>query len=45
MEIGEPPLVKTAASLFQNICYGHRNQLSVGIIVAGWDRKLGGQVN
>ena len=43
--MGEEPLVKTAATVFQDLCYGYRDQLSAGIIVAGWDRKLGGQVN
>jgi 20S proteasome subunit beta 1 len=44
MEIGEEPSVKTAAAIFQDMCYNYRDQLSAGIICAGWDRKLGGQV-
>jgi 20S proteasome subunit beta 1 len=44
MEIGEEPLVMTAAKIFQDVCYNYRDQMSAGIIVAGWDRKLGGQV-
>jgi 20S proteasome subunit beta 1 len=44
MEIGEEPLVKTAATMFSELCYNYRDQLSAGIICAGWDRKLGGQV-
>jgi len=45
MQFGEEPLVKTAASIFQDLCYSYRDQLSAGIICAGWDRKLGGQVH
>ncbi|KFM76657.1 Proteasome subunit beta type-6, partial [Stegodyphus mimosarum] len=44
MELGEPVTVKTAANDFRQICYNYRESLSAGIIVAGWDRKLGGQV-
>jgi len=44
MEIGEEPLVKTAATLFQRLCYNYRDQLTAGIICAGWDRKVGAQV-
>ena len=44
MEIEEEPLVKTAATLFQRLCYNYRDQLSAGIICAGWDRKVGAQV-
>jgi len=44
MEMGEDPLVKTAAKVFQDLCYNYRDSLSAGIICAGWDRKLGGQV-
>jgi 20S proteasome subunit beta 1 len=44
MEIGEEPMVSTAATLFGQLCYNYRDQLSAGIICAGWDRKLGGQV-
>ena len=44
IELGEEPLVKTAASVFQDLCYGYRDQLSAGIICAGWDRRKGGQV-
>merc|ERR1712002_1398451 len=44
MEMGEQPLVKTAASVFQDLCYNYRDSLSAGIIVAGWDKRLGGQV-
>jgi len=44
MEIGEEPLVMTAAKIFQELCYTYRDRMSAGIICAGWDRKLGGQV-
>lgn len=44
LEIGEEPLVKTAAKIFQDLCYTNRDQMSAGIICAGWDRKEGGQV-
>jgi 20S proteasome subunit beta 1 len=44
MEIGEEPLVKTAAKIFQDLCYNYRDQMSAGIICAGWDRKEGAQV-
>ena len=44
MQFGEEPLVKTAAAIFQELCYNYRDQLSAGIICAGWDRKHGGQV-
>ncbi|XP_031563714.1 proteasome subunit beta type-6-like [Actinia tenebrosa] len=44
IEIGEPIEVKTAANLFREMCYGYRDQLSAGIICAGWDKRNGGQV-
>jgi len=44
MEMGEEPLVKTVAHMFKQLCYDHRDQLSAGIIVAGWDKINGGQV-
>mmetsp|Transcript_17766 Transcript_17766/g.56132 ORF Transcript_17766/g.56132 Transcript_17766/m.56132 type:complete len:242 (+) Transcript_17766:62-787(+) len=44
MEYGKPPKVATAASFFQNICYQNKNNLTAGIIVAGWDEEKGGQV-
>ena len=45
MELGEEPLVKTAASVFKTVCYNNRDSLSAGILVAGWDKRLGGQVS
>jgi len=44
IELGEPPLVKTAASLFQELCYNNKDRLLAGIICAGWDRLQGGSV-
>jgi len=44
IELGEAPLVKTAASLFRQFCYDYRDSLVAGIICAGWDKKDGGQV-
>ena len=42
--MGELPPVKKAAAVFRQYCYDYRDQLMAGIIVAGWDPKLGGQV-
>ncbi|XP_038624643.1 proteasome subunit beta type-6 [Tachyglossus aculeatus] len=44
IELDEPPLVHTAASLFKEMCYRYREDLMAGIIVAGWDSRKGGQV-
>lgn len=44
MENDEPPLVHTAANVFRELCYNYRDQLTAGIIVAGWDKRNGGQV-
>jgi len=44
VQTGEPALVKTAANIFREMCYNYRDSLTAGIIVAGWDHKLGGQV-
>jgi len=44
MELGEQPTVETAANVFRDMCYNYRDQLTAGIIVAGWDRRNGGQV-
>ncbi|XP_065890081.1 proteasome subunit beta type-6-like [Dysidea avara] len=44
IELGEEPLVKSAASLFRQFCYDYRDSLLAGIICAGWDKKAGGQV-
>ncbi|CAK8691256.1 unnamed protein product [Clavelina lepadiformis] len=42
--MGGLPSVKKAAETFRDYCYNYRDQLMAGIIVAGWDPKLGGQV-
>jgi 20S proteasome subunit beta 1 len=44
VELGRAPLVKTAASLFQELCYNNKDRLQASIICAGWDAKEGGQV-
>ncbi|KAJ8255031.1 hypothetical protein GJAV_G00200190 [Gymnothorax javanicus] len=44
VEVGEPPLVQTAANLFKEMCYRYREELMAAIIVAGWDKRNGGQV-
>ncbi|KAI9891776.1 MAG: Proteasome subunit beta type-1 [Vezdaea aestivalis] len=40
----EPPTTQTAAALFQELCYDNKDQLSAGMIIAGYDRRSGGQV-
>jgi len=44
VQMGELPSVKKAAEIFRSYCYDYRDQLTAGIIVAGWDPKVGGQV-
>ena len=44
MQMGAEPSVHTAANIFREICYNYRDQLTAGIIVAGWDKDNGGQV-
>ncbi|XP_028316560.1 proteasome subunit beta type-9-like [Gouania willdenowi] len=44
IEIGEDPLVCSAATLVKNISYKYKEELMAHLIVAGWDRKDGGQV-
>ncbi|OCF35461.1 20S proteasome subunit beta 1 [Kwoniella heveanensis BCC8398] len=41
---GSAPPVATAAALFEKMCYDNKDQLSAGIIVAGWDKEAGGSV-
>lgn len=43
-QTGKEPRVAEAASEFRNYCYNYRDSLVAGIIVAGWDKELGGQV-
>ena len=45
MEMGEDPRVLAAANVFRELCYDHRDSLSAGIIVGGWDKRNGGQVS
>lgn len=40
----ETPLVKTAGTLFQDLCYSNKDRLMAGIIVGGWDRQNGGSI-
>ena len=40
----QPPTTHIGASLFQELCYQHKDQLSAGIIIAGWDKRKGGEV-
>lgn len=44
IELNQQPEVKTAASLFQQLCYNNKNALMAGIIVGGWDKRNGGSV-
>ncbi|XP_055349331.1 proteasome subunit beta type-6-like [Paramacrobiotus metropolitanus] len=43
VQTGEAPRVRVAAKLFQELCYNNRDDLTAGIICAGWDRYEGGQ--
>eukprot|EP01119_Soliformovum_irregulare_P003151 TRINITY_DN13471_c0_g1_i1.p1 TRINITY_DN13471_c0_g1~~TRINITY_DN13471_c0_g1_i1.p1 ORF type:complete len:218 (-),score=33.83 TRINITY_DN13471_c0_g1_i1:38-691(-) len=43
-ELGEQPEIKTAAALFQTLCYQNKNALQAGIIVAGYHPRTGGEV-
>jgi len=42
--MGHPAPVHVAAQVFREMCYKYRDDFTAGIIVAGWDSKLGGQV-
>ncbi|XP_051519833.1 proteasome subunit beta type-9-like [Myxocyprinus asiaticus] len=44
MEVDEDPLVCSAATLVKNISYKYKEELSAHLIVAGWDKRGGGQV-
>lgn len=44
IELGQEPLVNTAANIFKELCYNYRDSLTAGIIVAGYDGRRGGQV-
>lgn len=41
---GETPTTEVAASVFQEICYNNRDNLTAGIICAGYDKKNKGSV-
>lgn len=45
IEVEDDPLVCSAATLVKNISYKYKEELSAHLIVAGWDRKKGGQVS
>lgn len=36
--------MEAAANIFRELCYNYRDSLMAGIIVAGWDKRRGGQV-
>lgn len=40
----QPPTTAIAGAIFQEICYANKDQLSAGIIIAGWDKRRGGEV-
>merc|ERR1719221_2376550 len=44
VELGKLPTVNTAANLFKLIAYQNKDRLMAGLIIAGYDDKLGGQV-
>ncbi|MGH0137676.1 UNVERIFIED_CONTAM: hypothetical protein FKN15_018647 [Acipenser sinensis] len=45
IEMGEAPRVCSAATMVRNISYKHKEELSAHLIVAGWDRRKGGQTD
>jgi 20S proteasome subunit beta 1 len=44
IQTGRPVRVKSAAHLMQQFCYEHKDKISAGVIVAGWDPVDGGSV-
>jgi Proteasome subunit len=44
IQTGRPVRVKSAAHLMQRWCYQYKDQISAGVIVAGWDPVDGGSV-
>merc|ERR1719220_3353681 len=44
VELGSLPTVNTAANLFKLIAYNNKDNLSAGLIVAGWDPKRGAEI-
>lgn len=45
METGQVPLVNTAAYLAKSVIYNNRERFMASLMVAGWDKVNGGQVN
>lgn len=43
-EFGRTPTVRAAATVTRNLCYANKDQLSAGIVCAGWDAREGGAV-
>lgn len=43
-EFGRSPTVRAAATATRNLCYANKDQLSAGIICAGWDEREGGSI-
>ncbi|VDQ00907.1 unnamed protein product [Trichobilharzia regenti] len=43
LEMDREPTVLEAAMSCRHFCYNYRDDLTAGIIVAGWDSELGGQ--
>jgi len=41
IELGKLPQVKTAAHLFQELCYSNKDRLLAGIIIGGYDDAVG----
>jgi len=44
VEVDGAPRVKTAAKIFQDLCYHNKSRLLAGIICGGWDKVDGGSV-
>ncbi|XP_040180851.1 proteasome subunit beta type-9 [Rana temporaria] len=44
MELDTAPLVVAAANLVKGVSYKYKEELSAHLLVAGWDKKNGGQV-
>ncbi|XP_032903642.1 proteasome subunit beta type-9 [Amblyraja radiata] len=44
VEMEQAPRVRAAAAMVQNITYKYKEELLAHLIVAGWDRRLRGQV-
>ena len=43
-EFGRAPTVRVAATISRKLCYNNKDQLSAGLICAGWDPREGGSV-